>query len=294
VGASFLGATLLIAAVIGAGFHLSAPAPADVGPPPADLGAEVVAIASGSGAELKGWFIAGRPGAGAVVLLHGVKGNRLAMLRRARLLKSAGFSVLLFDFQAHGESAGTRITFGRLEGLDAAAAVVFVRQRLPGERVGAIGSSLGGAAALLGPQPLPVDALVLEAVYSDIGTAIANRIRVVLGPTLGGAVAQPIAWLFERVLPPFLDMRPADLRPINRVADVTAPLLMASGTHDDRTTMAETIALFARAPEPKFLWAVEGAGHVDLEGYAPDDYRARVLPFLLERLQAVRNPGTLQ
>src|SRR5262249_44230391 len=98
VGASLLGATLLIAAVIGAGFHLSAPAPANVGPPPADLGAEVVAIASGSGAKLKGWFIAGRPGAGAVVLLHGVESNRLAMLRRARLLKSAGFSVLLFDF----------------------------------------------------------------------------------------------------------------------------------------------------------------------------------------------------
>jgi fermentation-respiration switch protein FrsA (DUF1100 family) len=100
-----------------------------------------------------------------------------------------------------------------------------------------------------------------------------------------------MAWLFERVLPSVLDMRPADLRPIDHVADVRAPLLMASGTHDDRTTMAETIALFARAPQPKFLWAVEGAGHVDLEGYAPDDYRARVLPFLIERLQAGRNPG---
>ena len=43
---------------------------------------------------------------GAVVLMHGVKGNRLAMLRRARLLHAEGFGVLLFDFQAHGESAG--------------------------------------------------------------------------------------------------------------------------------------------------------------------------------------------
>jgi fermentation-respiration switch protein FrsA (DUF1100 family) len=294
VAALLLGPALLIAAVIGAGFYLSAPAPANVGPAPADLGAEIIAIASGSGSELKGWLIAGRPGAGAVVLLHGVKGNRLAMLRRARLLKSAGFSVLLFDFQAHGESAGTRITFGRLEGLDAAAAVAFVRERLPGERIGAIGSSLGGAAALLGPQPLPVDALVLESVYSDIGTAIANRIRVVLGPALGAAIAQPMAWLFEVVLPPFLGMRPADLRPIDQIAAVTAPLLIAAGTHDDRTTMAETIAMFARAPQPKFLWAVEGAGHVDLEGYAPDDYRARVLQFLVERLQASGNTGNSQ
>src|SRR5262245_24202674 len=222
-GAILLVAALLVAAVIGAGFYLSAPARAVVGAPPPDLGAEVVTIASGSGAELKGWFIAGRPGAGAVVLLHGVNANRLAMLRRAQLFKSAGFSVLLFDFQAHGESAGTRITFGRLEALDAAAAVAFVRQRLPAERVGAVGSSLGGAATLLGPQPLPVDALVLESVYSDIGTAIANRIRAVLGPALGVVVARPIASLFELVLPRFLGMRPADLRPIDHIASVTAP-----------------------------------------------------------------------
>jgi fermentation-respiration switch protein FrsA (DUF1100 family) len=288
VGASaiLLGAALLVASVIGAGFYLSAPARASIGPPAPDLGAEIVTIVSGSGAQLKGWFIAGRRGAGAVVLLHGVKANRLAMLRRAQLFKSEGFSVLLFDFQAHGESAGTRITFGRLEALDAAAAVAFVRQRLPGERVGAVGSSLGGAAALLGPRPLPVDALVLESVYSDIGVAIVNRIRAVLGPVLGGVVARPMARLFELVLPPFLGMRPADLRPIDHIGNVTAPLLIACGTRDDRTTMAETMAMFERAPEPKLLWAVGGARHVDLEGYAPGEYRARVLAFLTERLQA--------
>ena len=212
----------------------------------------------------------GPPGGGAVVLMHGVKGNRLAMLRRARLLHTEGFSVLLFDFQAHGESTGTRITFGRLEGLDAAAAVAFVRQRLPNERIGAIGSSLGGAAALLGPEPLAVDALVLESVYPDIGTAIANRIRIVLGPVAGALAARPTAWLFEAILPPFLGMRPSELRPIDGIARVAAPLLIASGTADTRTTMLETQAMFARAPEPKQLWAVEGMGHVDLEGYAPD------------------------
>src|SRR5262249_17305897 len=47
------------------------------------------------------------------------------------------------------------------------------------------------------------------------------------------------------------------------------PLLMAAGTRDDRTTMAETIAMFARAPQPKLLWTVDSAGHVDLEGFAP-------------------------
>jgi fermentation-respiration switch protein FrsA (DUF1100 family) len=283
-GVTLLNAVGLVAGVIAVGLSLSAPELTTVGAAPDDLHAEPVTISSASGAKLRGWFIAGRPGAGAVVLLHGVRSNRLAMLRRARLLKAAGFSVLLFDFQAHGESTGTRITFGRLEGLDAAAAVAFVRQRLPGERLGAIGTSLGGAAALLGPGPLPVDALVLEAVYSNIGTAIDNRIRAVLVPRWR-VVAQPVAYLFELLLPPFVAARPADLRPIDHMARVTAPLFVASGTRDDRTAIAEAKAMFDRAAEPKQFWAVDGAGHVDLERYAPEEYRQRILPFLVEWLR---------
>src|SRR5262249_18502377 len=160
-----------------------------------------------------------------------------------------------------------------------------VRERLPGERIGAVGSSLGGAAAVLGPTPLAVDALVLESVYSEIGTAIANRIRVVLGARVGGLVARPMAWLFEAVLPPFLGIDPANLRPIDRMASIKAPLLMAAGTRDTRTTMAETMAMFARAPQPRLLWTVDGAGHVDLEGFAPEAYRAHVLAFLAGWLQ---------
>src|SRR5262249_10807562 len=151
--------------------------------------AEDVAIASGSGALLRGWFVPGQPGGGAVVLMHGVRANRVSMLGRARVLHAAGFAVLLFDFQAHGESLGAHITFGELEARDARAAVDYVRRRLPNERIGAIGMSLGGAASLLGFTPLPVDALVLEAVYPTIDAALANRLEAVLGPVIGPLVA---------------------------------------------------------------------------------------------------------
>jgi fermentation-respiration switch protein FrsA (DUF1100 family) len=210
------------------------------------------------------------------------------MLRRAELLHDAGLAVLLFDFQAHGESTGAGITFGHPEGLDAPAAVAFMRERVPRERIGAIGSSLGGAAALLGPAPLPVDALVLESVYPDIGSAIASRVRVVLGSTLGDIAAPATAWLFQLILPPFLGVKPADLRPIDHISAVTEPVLVACGTQDDRTTMVETRAMFERVRAPKLFWAVDGAGHVDLESYAPAAYRDHVVAFLIERLRAPR------
>ena len=71
----------------------------------------------------------------------------------------------------------------------------------------------------------------------------------------------------------------------HRIGEATAPVLIASGTSDTRTTLAEAQALFARAPNPKQLWAVPGAGHVDLEAYAPDEYRRRVLGFLESELR---------
>jgi uncharacterized protein len=267
------------------GYLLSSPAHTMIGPPPADLGAEAVAFASGSGATICGWFIAGRPGGGALVLMHGVRGNRLPMVPRARVLRDAGYSVLLFDFQAHGESPGSRITFGHLEGRDATAAIDFVRRRMPGEKVGVIGVSLGGASALLAPAPLAIDALVLEGVYPDIDAATANRVNDTLGPWLGPLLSKPLAWVLALATAPLLGIAPGDLRPIDHMAKVRAPLLILIGAIDTYTTVAETSAMFARAPEPKSLWIVDGAGHVDLREHAPEPYRARLSDFLSRHLR---------
>jgi fermentation-respiration switch protein FrsA (DUF1100 family) len=283
----------LAIAVVGMELELTAPAFARIDPPPPDirddLHPESVTIPSASGAKLAGWFVSGRPGGGAVVLMHGIKANRLSMVRRARLLHENGFSVLLFDFQAHGESGGSRITVGHLEALDARAAVEFARRRLPDERIGAIAASLGGAAALLGPSPLPVDALVLEAVYPDIETALANRLRLILGPGLARFTVPALVPVFELFAPAVIGVWPSQLRPIDHIAEVTTPVFVIAGANDRRTTLAETRELFAHAREPKYLWVVEGADHVDLEAFAPDEYRRQVLPFL-DRLRRSPQP----
>ncbi len=207
------------------------------------------------------------------------------MVKRAQVLHAQGFAVLLFDFQAHGESPGKHITFGRLEAMDAAAAVRWVRDRLPQERVGVIGVSLGGAATLLGAEPLPVDALVLESVFPNIDAALVNRLRSRFGPVWGPRVVPILAPLFTLLLPPILGVQTDELRPIERIGAVTAPVLVASGTADRGTTLAETETLFRKAPEPKRLWTVQGAGHVDLERYDPDPYWVVVLPFLTKYLR---------
>jgi esterase/lipase len=104
------------------------------------------------------------------------------MLGRAEFLHAMGFTVLAPDFQGNGESPGEHVTFGARESLDAAAALAFLDSAAHGERVGAIGVSMGGAASLLGPGPLPVSALVLESVYPTIRDAVRDRITAWTGP----------------------------------------------------------------------------------------------------------------
>src|SRR5215467_12157104 len=181
IGAVAIAAAVWFAALWVRGSIAAAPARARIGAPPADLPVEAVTIASASGSRLSGWFIAGAPHGGAVLLMHGVHANRLEMLDRARLLHRAGFAVLLFDFQAHGESTGDAITFGYLESKDARAAVDFVRLKYPNGPIGVIGVSMGGAAALLASPKLDIDAVVLEEVYPDIKSAIADRFQMALG-----------------------------------------------------------------------------------------------------------------
>lgn len=277
-----IGTTGLVGAILIVGLLLSAPARAPIGAPPAHVMA--VAFPAADKTVLRGWFLQGQPGHGAVLLMHGVRANRRSMTRRAELLWELGFSVLWFDFRAHGESDGHRITFGANEALDAAAAVTFLRARLPGERIGAIGASLGGAAALLGPGPLRIDALVLEAVYPDIERALDARFRVVLGG-MAPIVAPLLTPLFVRLAPLVTGAGAAELRPIDRIGAFHGPLMIASGTADTRTPPVDTAALFGAAAPPKSLWFVPGAGHEDLHAFDPREYRARVITFLLQALR---------
>jgi alpha-beta hydrolase superfamily lysophospholipase len=260
------------------------PARTFVGSAPTSLGAQTVAFPSRSGSVIRAWLAPGKRGAGAVLLLHGMGGNRSSMLGRAAFLHRAGFTVLAPDFQAHGESPGQHITFGELESLDAEAALAFLRSRAPGERVGIIGVSMGGAATLVGSKPLRADALVLESVYPTFRDAVADRLRSWLGPVgfLGNAVTPALIQLVA----PRIGVDPSKLRPIDDIEKVGEPLLLIAGTEDHYTRLSESRALFARATSPKELWEVRGAGHEDLHEYAPLEYERRVGAFLVAHLRA--------
>ncbi len=257
------------------GAVLVAPSNHPIGHPPASLHVQNVEFPSASGATIHGWFVAGTPGQGAVVLMHGVHADRTTLVPRAEFLSHAGYAVLLFDFQGHGESQGKQITFGFLESRDATAAVQFIHEQLPGEKIGVIGISLGAAAALLADPPLPVNAMILESSYPTLYQATEDRLALRFGWL--GRLATP---LLTGQLKPRLGISLDDLKPLECARKISAPKYFLAGTLDRDTTIDEAKSLFAAAAEPKQAWWVDGAAHVDLHRFAGREYELRVLAFL--------------
>jgi fermentation-respiration switch protein FrsA (DUF1100 family) len=241
---------------------------------PANLDAQEIRL-PGDGHTIAAWWVDRGPGTPVVVLLHGIRADRSSMLGRARVLLAHGYSVLMIDLQAHGDTPGDAITLGWRESADVSTALAWVRAEAPGRKLGVIGTSLGGASVLLKRNPAGFDAVVLEAVYPSISRAIENRIRLRLG-----VLAPVLTPLLLAQIPLRLHVSPSDLEPIRHVGELHAPLMVVAGSKDEHTTLPESLELFETAKGPKRLWVVSGASHQDFQRFDPPAYEKNVVGFL--------------
>ncbi len=253
-----------------AGNALTSPVPVSVGNCPNDLACENIEFPSESGAIIKGWLVKGEARKGVVVLMHGLRSNRLQLVERIRFLRKNGFSVLAFDFQGSGESVGEKLTFGYLESRDATSSIKFIKQKLPNEKIGVMGISMGGAAFLLQKEPEKVDALILEMVYPTIQKAIENRLNLWF---FNGAdnFSPLMTWQFPIRLGVSVD----ELRPLDKMNTVNCPTFVIAGENDRHTTLAESRQLFDTANQPKEFWIVPQAEHWDLQKTPPTNTNKR-------------------
>lgn len=250
-----------------------------VRPLPRDFGfaAQAVEFSATDGTLLRGWLVPCPGSAHAAILLHGNGSTRSQMIARARLLRSLGYSVLLYDARGHGESAGERVSFGYFETRDLLGAVAFLRARGSTE-IGCLGASQGGATVALAARQLSgVRWVVLESVFPDMQTAVDRRFRAVLHVPgwFAGALLRPFAeWRLGVSMP--------EIAPSRTIGELSCPVFIMGGEMDRYTTADDLEVLRRAAKSAGRFWLVPRAAHVDLYGAAGNAYAEKLTDFLTE------------
>jgi dipeptidyl aminopeptidase/acylaminoacyl peptidase len=230
-----------------------------------------VEFKSAAGLNVAAWYVPSRNHA-AVVLAHGTNADRSSMLPEIRILATAGYGVLAFDWPGNGASEGSnRWGDEEQQALSAAVAFLAAQPDVERARIGGLGFSKGGYLMTLFAAGDPsLRAVVIEAVSLDFERYL-RRLH-----DHWGFVSEWPAYFAVRHAAGVL-VQPTPGAVISRIAP--RPILFISGTLDEAVPSAMVTDLYAAAAEPKSLWVVPGAQHGHYADVAPIEYRERLLAF---------------
>lgn len=251
----------------------------------AGMPVETVHFPATDGVRLSGWLAAASPRAPTVILVHGFKGSRVAMLPWAHFLYAAGYNVLLFDDRGCGESEGWAITLGAREADDLIGAVQYLEGRadLPVKRYGAIGVSLGAGVVLLAAAREPaLAAVVADSAWTDERAQLDHMGTLPIGPFAVPALPYEPAMVDALIGARLEDVRP--LAAIPRIAPRAVLLIHSADDGNTTTPLSGERALYAAAGEPKAQWIAPSGGHAGALQAHPQEYEHQVLTFFTAHL----------
>ena len=189
------------------------------------------------------WHVPPKPGRPVVVFFHG-NGDILAWrVPRFRALTSDGTGLVALSFRGYAGSTGVPSERGLLQ--DGAAGYAFATERYPADRIVLWGFSLGSGVAVALAAEEPIGRLILEAPYTSTSDIAGAKFPFV-----------PVSLLMK-------DQFHSD----QRIAKVTAPLLVMHGERDGAIPIKYGERLYAMAPGPKCFVRFPEGGHENLDNY---------------------------
>jgi fermentation-respiration switch protein FrsA (DUF1100 family) len=250
----------------------SLPAPSDYG-----MSYESIAFESLDNIELRGWFIPSNRSRSLIIVCHGHGAGKGDVLLASKFLHENGYQIILFDFRAHGESAGEFATLGWLEPNDLKGAIAYAKERISPQSIGVLGFSMGGATAITTAGQIPdIQAVVADSAFADRFSLVSKASRL----------PPPLSYL----MPVFAELQGMNMRenlPID-YADKISPsaLLIIQGDQDHLVGIEDARSLYDRAKDPKELWLPENTPHVAAYITQGKEYERRILEFFGEYLES--------
>lgn len=232
------------------------------------------------GPRLHGWFLPADPdavrGAACTVLfLHGNAENISTHLASVRWLPKQGHNVFLFDYRGYGRSSGRPSLPGLHLDTEAALGAAFAMAEVDPDRVVVLGQSLGGAIAITALVRSAyrdrIRALIIEGAFSSYRGIAREKLA-------GSWLTWPVQWPLSLTI----DNQYKPLESIDRISPV--PVLIIHGLTDQVVPPHHAEALYAAAREPKELWLVPGADHI--QAMLEADTQQRLLAYLAKHCRA--------
>ena len=241
-----------------------------------------VGITAADGIRLRAWYIEPEhPNGRAVALFHGVTDTRRGVAGFGELFLADGYSILLPDARAHGESGGVVATYGVLEAKDIALWADWLKQRNGGCIYG-FGESMGAGLVLQSlREHAAFCAVIAESPFSDFRHAAYDRIAGRSG------VPRPLTHVLA-VLPVEIGFLYARVRygidfslasPKDAVAHSPIPVLLIHGLADQNLFPDNTQRIKQGRTNDLDTWFVPGAAHCGAWSTVGDVFNRRVLTF---------------
>lgn len=238
-------------------------------------------IIAGDGSRLQGWFA--RPvgsNGNAVILLHGVGDNRQGMMGFAELFLSNGFSVLVPDSRAQGESGGEFPTYGIKESDDVHRWFNWLVLQQRPKCIFGMGESMGAAILLQSvEEENRFCAIIAESSFASFRQVAYLRVGQAFhtGPWMGRLALRPAveaALLYGRLT---RGVNLADASPEKSVVGSRVPIFLIHGLADHNIPSQQSERIRSRNPAEIILWNVPNAGHCGAVNVAGREFSTRVL-----------------
>ncbi len=241
-------------------------------------------VRASDGMLLRGWKVRPPQASGDwVVLFHGVSDNRTGMLGHAEMLLRHGYSVVMMDSRAQGESDGDIATYGWKERYDTLAVTTALAATEHVRHLRALGVSMGAAIALQSAAVDPqIESVIAEDPFASLREVSYDYAGLHFSPWLGKTLFRPAAIfaMGEAAREGGFDID--EVSPEKAVAARPFPVLLICGTRDHTIPCRHAEQIYRAASGPKELWIVDGAQHASALGHSPAEYEQRVLRFLSE------------